>query len=110
MSGIEGEQEDKQNSSKDHFETVIITSMIAKQEVIVQCLDGEVAKGFIHPLIDPEGFSVGEHHANHFQLYYDDHILILSRNNKKPTNYNLLVFYYLQKYFIITLPNLFFSL
>lgn len=54
MSGIEGEQEDKQNSSKDHFETVIITSMIAKQEVIVQCLDGEVAKGFIHPLIDPE--------------------------------------------------------
>ena len=52
------------NTIVQHFQTVIITSMIAKQEVSVQCLDGEVAKGFLHPLIDPEGFSVGEHHAS----------------------------------------------
>ncbi|WP_154081466.1 hypothetical protein [Enterococcus faecium] len=44
------------NTIDQHFETVIITSMIAKQEVIVQCLDGEVAKGFILPSIDPEVF------------------------------------------------------
>lgn len=46
-----------------HFETVIVTSMIAKQEVIIQCLDGEMVKGFIHPSIAPEGFSVGEHYV-----------------------------------------------
>ncbi|EPI02071.1 hypothetical protein D920_00387 [Enterococcus faecalis 13-SD-W-01] len=42
------------NTVKQHFETVIITSMIAKQEVIIQCLDGEVVKGF----------SVGEHYVH----------------------------------------------
>lgn len=41
-----------------HFETIIVTSMIAKQEVIIQCLDGEIVKGFIHPSIDPEGFQL----------------------------------------------------
>ncbi|WP_165007374.1 MULTISPECIES: hypothetical protein [unclassified Enterococcus] len=51
-----------------HFETVIVTSMIAKQEVIIQCLDSNVVKGFIHPSIDPEGFSVSEHYVHWYTI------------------------------------------
>ncbi|EPI00239.1 hypothetical protein D920_00981 [Enterococcus faecalis 13-SD-W-01] len=47
-----------------HFETVIVTSMIAKQEVIIQCLDGKIVKGFVQPSIDLDGFFIDDHYVN----------------------------------------------
>ena len=43
-----------------HFETIVITTFIAKQLIIVHCNNGQTYHGFVQPTLTEKGFMLEE--------------------------------------------------
>lgn len=79
-----------------HFETIVITTFIAKQFIMVQCKNGQTYHGFVQPNLTEEGFMLEEQFISwteileiqltdrYFQFWED--ILHLEKNTAESSN------------------------